>query len=121
MENKRTMVIGASPNPERFSYKAISLLQKYGHQVEAIGIKNGTINNIEIQKGYPQIQGIHTITLYIGPPRQSEYYEYILSLSPKRIIFNPGTENNGLENMAKEAGIEVVEACTLVMLNTGKF
>jgi uncharacterized protein len=121
MENKKTLLIGASPNADRFSNKAVILLQKFGHQVEAIGIKNGIINTTEIQKGFPLILEIHTITLYINPQKQVEYYEYILNLNPERVIFNPGTENNNLIKLAREAGIEVVEDCTLVMLNSGRY
>lgn len=121
MEHKKTMVIGASPNSDRFSYKAVKLLLKYGHPVEAIGIKNGFIENIEIKKGQPIIPDIHTITMYIGPDRQSEYYEYILNLQPKRIIFNPGTENSEFKSRVIAAGIKVVEDCTLVMLNNDRF
>jgi uncharacterized protein len=121
MEHKKTLVIGASPNHDRFSFKAVKLLLKYGHIVEAIGIKNGMIENIEIQKGLPFIPDIHTITLYIGPERQNEYYDYILNLKPKRIIFNPGTENSEFKVKAMDAGIKVVEDCTLVMLNSDRF
>jgi len=121
MELKKTMVIGASPNPDRFSYKAVKLLLKYGHPVEAIGIKNGNIESIEIKKGFPIIPEVHTISLYVGPERQNEYYDYILKLKPKRIVFNPGTENLEFEKMAKDENIKVVEDCTLVMLNSGRF
>ena len=121
MKKKLTLVIGASPNADRFSYKAVNLLHHHGHPVEAIGIRNGTIGSIEIKKGMPVMEGIHTVSLYIGPDRQSEYVDYILSLKPLRIIFNPGTENREFELKAKNAGIEVVEDCTLVMLNNGRF
>jgi uncharacterized protein len=121
MENKKTLVIGASPNSDRYSYKAIILLQKFGHQVEAIGIKNGTIKSVEIQKGFPLIHDIHTVTLYVNPQKQTDYYAYTINLNPKRIIFNHGTENSEFMQMAKEAGIEVVEDCTLVMLNSGRY
>ncbi len=118
---KKTIVIGASSNPERFSHKAVKLLSRNGHPVVAQGIREGKIEDIEIIKGKPQISDIHTVTMYIGPARQPEYYDYILSLNPKRIIFNPGTENPELKQMAEEKGIETVENCTLVMLNTGLF
>jgi predicted CoA-binding protein len=121
MNSKKVLVIGASPNPDRYSHKAVRLLKKFGHQVEAIGIKNGTIDNVEIQKGTPLIEDIDTISLYIGPARQPSYFDYILSLNPKRIIFNPGTENPGFEDKAIDSGIEVVDDCTLVMLNSGQF
>ena len=121
MENKKTLVIGASPNPSRYSYKAVSLLRSYNYPVEALGIKEGQIGDVEIQFGKPELSDIHTVTLYVGPERQPEYYDYILSLNPKRLIFNPGTENIELENLAKQAGIVTIENCTLVMLNTGRF
>jgi len=121
MEFKKTVVIGASPNPKRFSYKAVSLLIRYGNPVVAIGIRNGVIAGVEIQKAKPEIENVHTITMYIGKKRQSDYYDYILSLKPKRIIFNPGTENNELFAKAKNLGIEVIENCTLVMLNSREF
>ena len=121
MELKKTVVIGASPNPERFSYKAVSLLNKYQHPVFALGIRDGEIAGIKILKTKPEITDIHTITLYIGIEKQSPYYDYIFSLNPSRIIFNPGTENNEFYRKAKEKGIEVIEDCTLVMLNSGRF
>ncbi len=118
---KKTIVIGASPNPERFSNKAVRLLNINGHPVIAQGIREGKIGDIEIIKGKPPVEDIHTVTMYVGPARQAEYYEYIFSLNPKRIIFNPGTENEEFRTMAEEKGIETVENCTLVMLNTGIF
>ena len=121
MEKKKTMVIGASPNPGRFSYKAVSLLNYYQHPVTAVGIRDGEINGIQIIKGKPNLIDIHTITLYIGKERQKEYYDYILGLKPRRIIFNPGTENPELVQKAAERGIETVVNCTLVMLNAGMF
>ena len=121
MEKKKTLVIGASTNPERFSYKAIKLLRKYEHPVVAVGIKEGEIDEISILKNKPTNIDIDTVTMYVGPKNQPEYYQYILDLKPKRIIFNPGTENEVFEKMAKDIGIEVVEDCTLVMLNGGIF
>jgi len=121
MDKKKTLVIGASENPERFSYKAIRLLKKYEHQIEAIGAKEGELEGIQIHKTKQLFTNIHTVTLYIGPRNQTEYYDYILSLKPKRIIFNPGTENPEFAKRAKDSDIEVVEDCTLVMLNTGIF
>jgi len=118
---KKTIVIGASPKPERFSNKAVRLLRRNGYPVIAQGIREGKIEDVEIIKGKPQINDIHTVTMYIGPARQPEYYDYILGLMPKRIIFNPGTENRELKQMAEEKGIETVENCTLVMLNTDLF
>ncbi len=118
---KKTIVIGASSKPERFSHKAVKLLSRNGHPVVALGIREGKIEDIEIIKGKPQVSDIHTVTMYIGPARQPEYYDYILSLNPKRIIFNPGTENPELKQIVEEKGIETVENCSLVMLNTGLF
>ncbi len=117
----RVLVIGASTNANRFSNKAVKLLRKYGHTVFALGAKNGVIADVEIMTGFPKLNDIHTITLYLNPQRQKNLYDYILSLNPKRIIFNPGTENIELENLAKARGIEIVENCTLVMLRSGIF
>lgn len=121
MNLKRTVVIGASPNPERFSYEAVSLLSSYKHPVVAVGVRDGQISGVDIQKGKPEIDDVHTITLYIGERRQPEYYDYIFKLKPERIIFNPGAENIELYSKAKKQGIEVVENCTLVMLNSGEY
>lgn len=121
MTEKKTMVLGASPNPMRFSYKAVKSLQRHNVPVVPVGIKNGEIGGIEILKNKPHLDKIHTITLYIGPARQKEYYSYILSLRPARIIFNPGTENKELMDMAREEGIEVLEDCTLIMVNADRY
>jgi len=121
MNHKKTIVIGASPNPDRYSFKAVTLLNQYGYELIAQGIRNGNINGIEIVKGQNYIDDIHTVTLYVGPERQLAYYDYILSLKPKRIIFNPGTENPELYKLAQNNGIEIVEHCTLVMLNSGSY
>ena len=117
----KTIVIGASPKPERYSYKAVTLLSRYKYPVIALGIRAGNINEVEIIKGKPHFEDIDTITLYIGPERQTNYYDYILSIKPKRLIFNPGTENPELFTLARNNNIEVVENCTLVMLNSGMF
>ncbi len=116
-----TLVIGASPNPSRYSYKAVRLLKKYKHEVIPLGIRKGMIEDEEIILGRPLFKDIHTVTLYVGPERQKDYYNYIFSLNPKRIIFNPGTENMEFINVAKEKNIETVMNCTLVMLNSGLF
>jgi predicted CoA-binding protein len=119
---KKTLVLGASPNPDRFSYKAIKNLQKRNIPVVAIGKRNAEVNGLPILKGMPaDIGTIHTITLYMSSKNQIEYYDYILSIHPKRIIFNPGTENPELAEAASLKGIEVVNDCILVMLNSGKF
>lgn len=121
MEGKKTVVIGASPNPERFSYKAVKLLTAHNHPVVAVGIRDGEISGVEIKKGKPEIENVHTVTLYVGAQRQPEYYDYIFKLNPQRIVFNPGTENDELYSKARENGIEVIEHCTLVMLNSGVY
>lgn len=118
---KKTLVLGATPNPARYAYLAVMRLKQYGHEVVPIGIRDGNIAGIEIQKGKPEIEGVDTVTLYLNASRQREYYDYIFSLSPRRIIFNPGAENPELERLAAEKGIETVEGCTLVMLSIGLF
>ncbi|MCF6365948.1 MAG: CoA-binding protein [Bacteroidales bacterium] len=117
----KTLVLGASPNPSRYSYKAVRLLKMYNHKVVPVGIKKGEIENQEITLGKPQIADIHTVTLYVGAEKQADYYDYILSLKPERIIFNPGTENEEFIKIAKENDIKTVVNCTLVMLNSGLF
>ncbi|NOZ35156.1 MAG: CoA-binding protein [Chlorobi bacterium] len=117
----KTLVVGASPNSVRYSYKAVRLLKHFNHEVIPLGIRDGEIDGLNIIKGKPDFADIHTITMYIGPARQSEYYSYLLGLNPERIIFNPGTENPEFIKMAENKGIETVQKCTLVMLNTGYF
>lgn len=118
---KKTLVLGASPKPSRYSNQAVWLLREYGHQVVAVGIRQGKIRDAQIQRGKPEADDIHTITLYIGAKRQPEYYDYIVARQPERLIFNPGTENPELEEIARQNQIEVVKRCTLVMLNTGNY
>src|SRR3989344_7348323 len=110
--NKPTVVIGASDNPERYAHKAALSLQKHGYVVYAVGLRKGTINGIEIHSDRPAFENIDTVTLYVGTANQPFWYDYILSLKPKRIIFNPGTENSEFESLAQKQGIETIEACT---------
>lgn len=117
----KTLVVGASPNLQRYSNKAVRLLKRYNHEVIPLGIRNGEIDSLQIIKGKPEILNIHTITLYIGPARQPEYYYYLMGLKPERIIFNPGTENAEFMRLAANQGIETVQNCTLVMLNSDLF
>ena len=119
--NKKTLVIGTSTNPERYSYLAVNKLLKHKHSVLAIGLKNGTITSVTIETTLLPYENIDTVTLYVNPANQKQYYSYIISLQPKRIIFNPGTENPELEKMAEDKGIETIEACTLVMLSVGNY
>ncbi len=120
-KNKPTVVIGASPNADRYSYKATVSLQNHQHTVYPIGIKKGFINELEIINTKPELLDIDTITLYIGPENQPEWYEYILTLKPKRIIFNPGTENSELIAIVQTNGIETEIACTLVLLSINQY
>ena len=117
----KTIVLGASTNKDRYSYKATVMLRKYGHEVIAIGKREGMIQDVKIQQDKIYTDDIHTVAMYLSPENQKEYYDYILSLNPKRIIFNPGTENPELYKLAKEKGIEVVEWCVLVMLSVNKY
>jgi uncharacterized protein len=121
MTQKKTLVLGASPNPSRFSHKAVRSLQRHNIPVVPVGIKKGDIGGAEIIRDKPELNDIHTITMYVGPARQEEYYSWLLSLHPKRIIFNPGTENPEFMNMAEKEGIEVLEDCTLIMLSADKY
>ena len=121
MNAKRTLVVGASPKPERYAYKAVARLAEAGHEPIALGIRPGKILNHDIITERKAFENIHSISLYVGPARQPEYYDYLLSLNPKRIIFNPGTENPEFMQLAESKGIEVEEACTLVMLSLGVF
>ncbi len=121
---KKTILLGASPNPQRYGYIATKRLKQAGHEVIPVGIKKGNIDGIVIQnislpKGTPseQYKDVDTVTLYLNPDNQKPYYDYILSLKPKRIIFNPGTENVDLMKLAKKNGIETEVGCTLVMLS----
>jgi predicted CoA-binding protein len=119
--DKKTLVIGASENPIRYSYLAIESLRKHGADVVALAKRMGKVADVSIQTEFPKIDDVHTVTLYVGPQRQPEYYKQILELNPKRVIFNPGTENNELVSKLEEKGIEAIEACTLVMLSTGQY
>ena len=120
MKNK-TLVLGASQNPERYSNKAIVKLVAKGQEVIAIGKRAGDVNGVVIATGPVASDDIETVTLYLNPPNQKPYYDYIISLKPKRIIFNPGAENEELERLAAKEGINVLESCTLVMLSTGQY
>ena len=118
---KKTVVLGASDNPARYSYLAVEKLNRNGHPVVAIGKKEGLIGATHIITEHPDEKGVDTVTLYLNPQLQKAYYDYILSLHPKRIVFNPGTENEELYDLAKKNGIEPMEACTLVLLGTGQY
>ena len=118
---KKTLVLGASCNPSRYSYVAINRLTGMKHPVVGIGKKKGTVAGVEIETEQQPIEDVDTVTLYLSAANQQPYYDYILGLNPKRIIFNPGAENEELASLAEKKGIEPVEACTLVMLATGQY
>ncbi|WP_256001794.1 MULTISPECIES: CoA-binding protein [Pedobacter] len=118
---KKTLIIGATPNPSRYAYLAAEMLSGKGHKIVNVGIKRGVVSGVEIEEPQEIHQDIHTITLYVNPQMQKGYYDYILKTNPKRVIFNPGTENSELIALLKEHAIEPVVACTLVMLSTGQY
>lgn len=117
----KTLVLGASTHPSRYSYIAINDLLKHRHAVVAVGKDEGEVNGIKISHAFPESGTIDTVTMYLNPVRQKDYYDKILALKPRRIIFNPGAENPELAKLAGEHGIETENACTLVLLNTGQF
>ena len=121
IEKKKTLVLGASDNPSRYSFLAVHRLRGLGHPVVAIGKKNGMVSDIAIEKEKKDIDDLDTVTLYLNPMHQKQYYDYIVSLKPKRLIFNPGAENDELADLAEKNGIKPVEACTLVLLSTNQY
>jgi predicted CoA-binding protein len=118
---KTTLVLGASSNPMRYSNIAIERLRKNNHPVVAIGKREGTVAGIAVETTPRKVDDVDTITLYLNPNNQKPYYQYILDLKPKRIIFNPGTEKDELADMALKQGRQPMEACTLVLLSTGQY
>ncbi|MFM2135640.1 MAG: hypothetical protein RL021_1040 [Bacteroidota bacterium] len=116
-----TLVLGASEKTDRYSNMALRSLKQHGHQVSAIGNRAGEVDGVAIQKGQPALTDVDTVTLYLSADNQRGYYDYIVSLKPRRVIFNPGAENPELEKRLIENKIEPIEACTLVMLNTGQW
>lgn len=119
--NKKTLVLGASLNPDRYANMAINRLVQVGHTVKAIGLKGGNVAGVEIDTDLKDYDGIHTVTLYLNPKRQAAYYDYILSLKPERVIFNPGTENPEFYKILEENNIEYEVACNLVLLSTNQY
>lgn len=119
--NKTTLILGATTNPSRYAYLAAHQLVNHGHKIINVGIKTGEVAGVNIEVASTIHQNIDTITLYIGPSHQPQLYNYIIATKPKRIIFNPGTENPELENLAQQNGIETLEACTLVLLSTKQY
>ena len=121
--SKKTVIIGATTNPSRYAYLAAGMLTEYNYPIVPVGIKQGEVYGEKILPIYnrPIIQDVDTVTLYIGPQHQPEHYDYILSLKPKRVIFNPGTENDEFERLLEASGVEALQACTLVMLRSGQY
>lgn len=113
----KTLVIGATPNPNRYGNIVVKKLLNYGNEVILMGLKAGNVEGIEIINEKEPQEGVHSVTLYINSERQKDWYDYILSLSPKRVIFNPGAENDELSEILRERDIESVNACTLTMLS----
>lgn len=119
--NKKTLVFGASLKPNRYSNYAIQRLVANNYETVAFGIKKGEIEGVEIDTELVAYKQIHTVTLYLAAKNQKAYYEYIVSLNPKRVIFNPGTENPEFYNILQEHNIPFEAACTLVLLATNQY
>lgn len=119
----KTVIVGATNNPSRYAYLAAQNLKNYKHEFVPLGIKKGEVFGQPILQitDRPEIKDVDTITMYVGAPRQQGWYDYLLSLKPRRMIFNPGAENPEFEKLAESKGVEVLEACTLVMLRTNQF
>lgn len=118
---KKTLVFGASLKPQRYSYIAMVRLAAAGVETFAFGLKKGEVSGVEIKTNLSEFKDIHTVTLYLSPKRQEAYYQDLIKLAPKRVIFNPGTENAELYLILEQHGIEVEVACTLVLLGTGQY
>jgi len=121
MASKKTLVMGASNEPSRYAYKAVKMLTRFGHPVVAMGKREDDIDGIKVEKGAAEFDGVDTVTLYLNPMNQKQYYDYIVGLNPKRVIFNPGTENPELYSILKRNNIEVEVGCTLVMLSINQY
>src|SRR5690606_19935061 len=118
---KKTLVLGASMNPSRYSNIAIKRLMSYQQPTVAVGLKKGEVAGVNITNVEEDFEDVDTVTLYLNPQRQKQYYDYILSLKPNRVIFNPGTENTELFALLRQNNIEIEVACTLVMLATNQY
>jgi predicted CoA-binding protein len=118
----KTLILGATPNPQRYAYLAANRLVSLGHEIVNVGIKQGEVAGETILNGTPEVDDVDTVTLYVGPKNQEPYYEWLVNdVKPRRIIFNPGTENAELSMLARKAGIETEVACTLVLLSNGLY
>ncbi|TWJ03461.1 hypothetical protein JN11_01004 [Mucilaginibacter frigoritolerans] len=119
--SKKTLVLGATPSSDKYAYLAANRLVSKGHAIVNVGLREGEVAGVPIEKPEVIHTDIDTITLYVGPQHQEKLYDYILNTHPRRIIFNPGTENSKLKRMANEKGIETEYACTLVLLSIGEY
>ena len=117
----KTLVLGTSLKPNRYSNLAIKRLQENNIKTEAFGLQGGEVSGVQVKTNFNDFQNIHTITLYVGKKHQPQYYGEILGLAPKRVIFNPGTENEEFYKILKTNNIEVEKACTLVLLATNQY
>jgi len=120
-QSKKTVIIGATENPDRYANRAAHSLLRHGHEIELVGLRSGQIDGHPIQTGQPDLSDVDTVTMYVGPQNQPILYDYIKSLRPRRVIFNPGTENPDFERQLRTEGIEPIEGCTLVMLSVGTY
>ncbi|MDH3321977.1 MAG: CoA-binding protein [Flavobacteriaceae bacterium] len=118
---KKTLVLGASIKPDRYSNLVIYSLVSGDNEVIGIGSRAGNVDGVEIHKGFPLIENIHTVTIYLNAKRQEMYYDYIIALRPRRVIFNPGTKNSSFEKLLEQAGIFFESACTMVLLSTDQY
>jgi predicted CoA-binding protein len=121
MAKNKTLILGASTNPNRYSFRALKSLRQHGHIVYAIGAREGSVEDVAITTNKTEFDDVDTVTLYLSAKNQEQYIDYIIGLKPNRIIYNPGAENSNLEKRAEEEGIENLEACTLVLLATGQY
>jgi len=121
MKNKKTLVLGATTKPDRYAYRAINMLVQKGHTVLAIGQNTGEVAGVKIQTKAVPVKNIDTVTLYLNPTRQRDYYNYIIEAQPKRVVFNPGTENPELYQLLELNNIKAEVACTLVLLATNQY
>ncbi|HSD13313.1 MAG TPA: CoA-binding protein [Flavobacterium sp.] len=117
----KTLVIGASVHPERYSFLAVNSLLEHGHEVVAIGGHKDTIGDVKIETEKLPFENVHTVTMYLNPTHQKEYYDYVISLKPQRVIFNPGAENEAFFDLLEKEHIPFESACTLVLLATNQF
>ncbi len=118
---KKTLILGATPDSSRYAYKAAHMLTRHGHEIVPVGMKKGEVAGKVIRNDFPLEDNVDTVTLYVGERNLPPLFDYITRIKPKRIIFNPGTENQELIELAKENGIEPVIGCTLVMLASGEY